>query len=474
MKKSHRFCSFLVGMAFLFSAFLIGAQDIAKKSAVLSKKEKQEVVTKIIERLKNTYVFPDKAELMGKHLKKWMRKKSFSAIKDPEDFAKTITREIHSVFEDRHLRVRVRQPERVQQQNRDPILDSLLQGLKLKKRNMAFRTVKILDGNVGYLDFRGFAPPEEAKNVLASAMTFLENTDAMIIDMRNNGGGSASMVQLVCSYFFDKKVHLNSLYWRRGNRTQEFWTLDKIDGKRRPDVPLFILTAKRTFSAAEEFCYNMLTQKRATLVGEITGGGANPGGIHIINNRFQIFIPNGRAINPITQTNWEWTGVKPHIMVDKEKAYDVAYEKAKIAAKEFEEKYLESAKNNAKRISDAIAQTEEYYQKKQFSEGEEILTKALTWGLENHIINEGLVNQLGYNFMGQKKIDLAIGLFKFNVQSFPKSGNAYDSLGEAYGQKGDFKLAIENYKRSHELDPNNQNALTIIEKFEKKLARQKK
>ena len=474
MKKSNRVYSVLLASACLFSASLYAAQDMASKSAALGKKEKKQVVTRIIDELKAGYVFPDKAELMGRHLKKWLRKKSFQEITEPEDFAKKITAELHSVFSDRHLRVRVREPQRVRRQEGDPILDGYLQQLTLKERNYEFRTAKILDDNVGYLDFRVFFSPGIGKKTLAAAMAFLENTDAMIIDMRNNRGGSPAMVQLVCSYFFDKKVHLNSLYWRRGDRTEEYWTLQEIDGKKRPHVPLFVLTSKRTFSGAEEFCYNLLTRERATLIGEITGGGANPGGVRFINDRFAVFIPTGRAINPVTQTNWEGTGVKPHIIVDQEKAYDVAYEKAKAAAKDFKQKQMALAKQQAKGMSDALSEAARYYQQNQVEKGRKILFEAFARGLENHVLNEGLINRLGYNFMEQRKIDLAIGLFTFNVQSFTESSNAFDSLGEAYGEKGDFQSAIENYKKSYELDGNNQNALKMIENFKNKLAGKKK
>lgn len=165
--------------------------------------------------------------------------------------------------------------------------------------------------------------------------------------------------------------------------------------------------------------------------------------------------------------------MKPHIIVDQEKAYDLAYEKARSAAKEFKEKQMALAKQKARGMSDALSEAEGYYQQNQLEKGRKILFSALARGLDNHVLNEGLINRLGYNFMGQGKIDLAIGLFTFNVQSFPQSGNAFDSLGEAYGEKGDFQSAIENYRKSHELDGNNQNALKMIEKFKNKLAGKK-
>ena len=166
-------------------------------------------------------------------------------------------------------------------------------------------------------------------------MQVIKNTDAIIFDLRKNDGGSPDMVQYICSYFFGKKTHLNSLYWRKGNRTQEFWTLDKLPADRMPNVPLFVLTSHYTFSGAEEFAYNFKTRKRAVIVGENTGGGANPGGPIEINKYFSINVPTGRAINPITQTNWEGIGVVPDVKTVASKALTKAHLLAKRSAEKF-------------------------------------------------------------------------------------------------------------------------------------------
>ncbi len=141
------------------------------------------------------------------------------------------------------------------------------------------------------------------------------------------------MVQYLCSYFFDQKIHLNSIYSRLNNSTREFWTID-VNGEKRPAIPLFVLTSSRTFSGAEEFSYNMQTQKRATIIGETTGGGANPGGYFPVNNELSIFIPTGKAINPVTNTNWEGVGVKPDIAVPVNDALNKAIELAKASIKQ--------------------------------------------------------------------------------------------------------------------------------------------
>jgi C-terminal processing protease CtpA/Prc len=177
------------------------------------------------------------------------------------------------------------------------------------------------------------AEGEAVSETVAAAMTFLANTDALVIDLRRNGGGRPQTVALLSSYLFDAPVLLNSLYWREWDRTDDFWTSATVKGRRYgKDKPVFVLTSARTFSAAEEFAYNLKNLERATIVGETTGGGANPGGMRRLSEDFTMFVPMGRAINPVTKTNWEGTGVAPDVAVASENALQAALELARKAA----------------------------------------------------------------------------------------------------------------------------------------------
>ena len=157
-------------------------------------------------------------------------------------------------------------------------------------------------------------------------MSFLASSDALIVDVRRNGGGSPETVAFLSSYLFgDEPVHLNSLYWRDGDRTEEYWTERSLPGARTPTKPVYVLTSGRTFSAAEEFTYNLQCLGRATIVGQRTGGGAHPGGTVPVESGFAVWVPMGRAVNPITGTNWEGTGVEPDVEVPLEASLPVAH-----------------------------------------------------------------------------------------------------------------------------------------------------
>ena len=297
--------------------------------------EKQAVVLRLEELLAERYVYPDVGEASGADLLARYEAGEFDAITDPEAFAAEVTEALQGVSNDKHLRVRVRPPDQSLMEREDPAAARAAAAERARSRNYGFERVERLEGNIGYVDMRYFDGSDAAKPTAAAAMNFLANADAIIFDMRRNGGGSPEMIRYVSSWFFAEPTHLNSLYWRVGERTQEFWTYEEIPGEKRPHVPIFVLTSSRTFSGAEEFSYNMQTQERGTLIGEVTGGGANPGGTVPLNERFEVFIPVGAAVNPITGTNWEGTGVTPHIEVPADEALDVALERAREAAEEY-------------------------------------------------------------------------------------------------------------------------------------------
>ncbi len=301
----------------------------------ISTMEKQEVVDSITSILEANYVFPEVAAKMNKLLKDKLKGKKYAKIEDPDAFAEVLTADVQSVSKDLHLRVRfdpqnIARRRNASQSAEDSIAFAERRLQNNRAANYGFREVKILDGNIGYLNLSGFSyVDEEAGATAHAAMNFLSNADALIIDLRQNGGGSPSMIQLITSYLYGpNRVHLNNFYNRATDNITQTWTLPYVPGKRRPDVDVYVLTSSGTFSAAEEFSYNLRNLERATLIGEVTGGGAHPGGTRIATDRFTIWVPDGRAINPITNTNWEGVGVEPHIKVAAEEALELAKIKA--------------------------------------------------------------------------------------------------------------------------------------------------
>jgi hypothetical protein len=269
------------------------------------------------------------------------------------------------------------------------------------------------------------------------------------------------MVQYLCSYFFDQKVHLNSLYWREGDETEEFWVLEEVGGAKMPEVPLFIITSERTFSGAEEFSYNMQTQKRATLVGQTTGGGANPGRTMGINDNLSVFIPGGRAINPITKTNWEGVGVVPEVVTSVEEAFTKTHELAQAAAEAYRTKTKE-------KFSLLFADLNNKLDGYTAGKSEEEILQALTVCQETGLLSEGDINMLGYEYlMEHEKPQVAESIFSANTVLHPNSANVFDSYAEALMMKGDLASSLKNYQRAVEIARENEDR--DLELFEKNL-----
>jgi Periplasmic protease len=191
--------------------------------------------------------------------------------------------------------------------------------------NCAFDKVERMPDNVGYVKFDGFMDVDVCAQTVAAAMTFVAGTKALIIDLRQNGGGSPAMVALVSSYLFDHRTHLNDIWTRRTGATEEFWTRDTVAGRRFGGTkPVYVLTSARTFSGGEEFVNDLKVLRRATIVGETTGGGAHPVRGRRVDEHFMMGVPYARAVNPVTHTNWEGVGVTPDVKVPAAAALDTA------------------------------------------------------------------------------------------------------------------------------------------------------
>lgn len=288
--------------------------------------EQTALLEDILTCLSDKYVFPDVAAEMVASLR--ARQIIFEGLTDGL-LANALTVNLQAVSHDKHLQIRFREePFPAPQDDGHPTPEAVERMREeAAAENFGFTRVEILENNVGYLDLRGFAPLPWASSKIAAAMALLADTQALVIDLRHNGGGSADTVALLCSYFFPAEpvIHLNSIYNRPEDNTEKFFTTPDLPSPRYLDKPVYLLTSRTTFSGAEEFAYNLRNLQRATIVGETTGGGAHPVDFQrLINPHFMILIPHSRAINPITGTNWEGVGVEPHIQVPADEALDIA------------------------------------------------------------------------------------------------------------------------------------------------------
>lgn len=288
---------------------------------------RQQLITNLIKEVNNSYVFPDMAKKIDASLHQKQKRGAFDTITSARRLSDVLSNELQAISKDKHLRVMYSEAviaDRKSYDERSPEEAASYLSM-MRSNNFGVEKIERLPFNIGYLELTSFARAKEMADTLAAAMTLLGHTDALIIDLRNNGGGDAAAVTLLASYFFDKRVQLNDFYYREGNRNEQRWSADVVPGLHYGGTkPVYVLTSKDTFSAAEDFTYAIKNLKRATVIGETTAGGANQGDDKRLLPNFSVFVPLGRAISPITKTNWEGVGVMPDISVCAKDAFTTA------------------------------------------------------------------------------------------------------------------------------------------------------
>lgn len=259
------------------------------------------------------YVFPQKVPAIVKSLT--VRDRTGRYAGNPEQVAKLLTEDLATLAGDKHLQVHFF-PDGVPQMGEQmpSVAEKAAALAEERAANFGIDKLEILDGNIGYLRITHFPDAVSAARVIEAAMGFVGNSDALILDLRHNRGGEPETVGLVASYLLPAGSHINDIYYRKDDITRQYWAVPvPADRRIAPSVPMFVLTDSRTGSGGEELAYDLQQLKRATLIGQSTWGGANPGEGVPLSKGFAMFVPNGRAINPVTKTNWEGVGVKPDV-----------------------------------------------------------------------------------------------------------------------------------------------------------------
>ena len=295
------------------------------KPPQLSATQRGELLQTLKAKLTAHYVFPEVAARVVEKLPAKMA--AYDRNADAMAFGELLSKDLRELGNDKHFRV-FYDPDFHASETPDAIptaQDMERQRAEVASIAYGIEKVQRLPGNVAYVELRGFGPTELVASAYASTLALVAGSDALILDLRRNGGGSPTSVALWMSYFFapGDERHLNDIYTRSTDQTQQFWTSTAVG--ERYTQPVYVLTSPRTFSGGGECAYDFQTQKRATLIGETTGGGANAGDRFALGHGLVINIPTARAINPVTHTNWEHVGVKPDVDVPAASAQQTAY-----------------------------------------------------------------------------------------------------------------------------------------------------
>lgn len=389
----------------------------------------QEVIKDIQKFLLEHYIFLDKAKETNLHLDDLMATNYFESYTDPKEFAKALSVELQKITKDKHLNVippRAPRPASSPSNFTPRHLTNLV-----RFRSRGFGTLDLLEGNVGYVELKGFRKEDLSK--VDAVMDYLSTSDAIIVDLRENGGGGGLGLYW-SSYFLEEGTPLTGTYERRTNSTVVSKT-GPVQGHQRLEVPLFILTSSTTFSAAEAFAYNLQSRGRATIIGETTGGGAHPVKPMWLPNGYRLIVPYAASINPVTQSNWEGVGVTPDVLTTKENTLAKAKELAVLAAQQYREQTFEQ-------LNTILAQQEIT------KEEEEKACTLFRLLLQRGHLEDHMINYLGYTYLEHKQLHAAYVILKSNVTIFPANPNAHDSYAEILALKGNKKEALKEYQQA--------------------------
>ncbi|MET9594503.1 S41 family peptidase [Streptomyces sp. NPDC006516] len=281
------------------------------------------VIDETVRLLTEHYVFPEIAGQLAGLLQRRHAEGAY-AVDDAEELARLVTADLRSVNGDRHLSLQYH-AEQVPEKQGAAVLESIRGDFDTSLGGAP--RVELLDGGVAVLELAPMLfPLDWAAEPLTAALTLTARAQALILDLRANRGGDPDTVAFICSHLLDERTHLNSMYWRDGERTEQSWSQPHVPGARfGGSKPLYVLTSNHTFSAAEELAYDLQQLGRAVVVGEPTRGGAHPREGWTVHPHLEASIPIGRAINPVSGTNWEGAGVQPDISCAPADALDRAH-----------------------------------------------------------------------------------------------------------------------------------------------------
>lgn len=294
--------------------------------APLNHAVRAEIVDSVLTKVRDEYILPDVAIEMDEHVRARLAEGAYDDITSLSTFAEQLTTDLHHINPDRHLWISKMRPEDFYPSAGDTLTDA--DRAERARQNYGFRKVERMKGNVGYLELQMFDDATYGSDAAAAAMGFLARCDAVIIDIRNNGGGEESMVQLLCSYFMKEPTLLRDVRHRNQDSWQS-WSFPTVPGEKLCGADVYLLVGYNTGSAAEAFSSAMKHLGGATLVGEKTRGAAYMCDFYDFPSLgVRAKVSTGMPIEPTTGSNWERVGVEPDIEVPVDEALKKAHQLA--------------------------------------------------------------------------------------------------------------------------------------------------
>ena len=460
MRKTMRF----VGLAVL-AAWVMGRPALApaqQAGSLMDPASRESVLRTVADIVESKYVLAEKAKGFADAFRALARSGAYDALADPGAFAGKVTADLIDITGDRHLNFRVIVASDVGEKA-EGSLHHPVRYFRLRiKENVGFHRLEWLEPAIGYLDLRRFYSFDQAKEMAAAAMTFLADARAVIIDVRENGGGSGDFLS---SYFLPYPTQLSGSFSRQTGILTESWTSRDIGMAPRLDVPVFILIGPNTFSAAEAFAYDMQSRKRATLIGEPSKGGAHSVDVFPVGDGFEFYISTERAVSPVSGGNWEGSGVIPDLRVPAASALEAALVEARKAAEAYAQSKDKGLKGTVDKMQGLADEAAALYRERKDREAGKALDMLVQEARRAGLLSEFFLNVFAYNFQGPGDERMLLGILERSAASYPRSATAWAVLAEVYDSQGKKDPALSSYRKVLELNPDDRKAAKRIQEL---------
>ena len=456
-------------LAFLFTLPPLWTSAVAQVHTGVGEKEYRSHILHAVDSLfESMYVLPEAATREAAAFRKLVAAGRYDTCTDAHAFSELVTADLVGLTGDGHLRLRVIAAGGPGEPPRGGLYHPIRYSRLRLKENSGFTRLEWLEGNIGFLECRRFYHLSEAREMAIAAMTFLSAAQAVIIDLRENGGGSGDFLS---SYFLEHPTQLNSQY-SRTEGFSHYWTAPDPGARRLTTVPLFLLTSKKTFSAAESFAYDLQARKRATIIGEPTGGGAHSYDLITIDDQFELGVPTVRAVSPVTGGNWEGTGVIPEVRVPAAQALDTALVLARRAAEEYGRRQSERQQVLIDAMEEHLKRAEALYRARRDADGAAAIDSLVSVGRRAGLLTEFFLSVLAYNYASKEDEHLQYALLRKNIELNPGSPTAYEYLASASLARGSLDGAIDAYAALLRAHPDDRNAVSMIKQLRQRKERQ--
>jgi C-terminal processing protease CtpA/Prc len=314
---------------------LVSALVQAAPEAPLTPQQRNQVIADIASAFEQTYIFPEVGSAIARDLLARRARGEYDHVSASRDLAALLSRHIDDISHDKHTEVAYLEEDQLAAPPpADPATvrkRAASRRARAKAANYGFAAPQRLDGNIALVRFDSFYPPAEAAPFVHALMSDLADADALILDLRENGGGAAQLIPVLASYLFDEQpVHLYDTLDRRLGTRSEAWTAPALTGARFGGrKPVYILTSAGTISAAENLAYTLQKLGRATVVGERTVGAAHGSYGKPVSSHLVPMVASRRIIHAVTKSDWDRSGVLPDIKAPAGEALDVALARAR-------------------------------------------------------------------------------------------------------------------------------------------------